>query len=93
MRLIVALLAAAGLAGAGCGSPEAPTILDTEKIERAIEHSSLTQRGQLAGVSCPSGVLQKKGLAFSCTAVVRRARTRFVIEQLDSSGHVRYEGR
>src|SRR5687767_7542427 len=86
-----AILVAASLAVAGCGSSEAPTILDTEKVERAIERSSLSQRGKHVQVSCPSGVRQKKGLEFSCTTVGERDSTRFVVTQLDDSGHVRYE--
>jgi hypothetical protein len=62
-------------------------------VERAIEHSSLAQREKHAQVSCPSGVHQKKGLVFSCTAVVGRERTRFVVTELDASGHVHYEAR
>jgi hypothetical protein len=94
-------LVAASLAVTACGSSdpptsrssEFPTILDTEKVERAIEDSSLAQRATHAQVSCPSGVHQKKGLVFSCTAVVKRNSTRFVITQLNGSGRVHYEAR
>ena len=84
-------LVAAPLAITACGSSESPTILNTEKVERAIERSSLEQRGKRPRVSCPSGVHQKKGLTFSCTAVVGRRSTRFVVTQLDGAGRVRYE--
>jgi len=87
------LLAAASLAVTACGSSGSPTILNTEKIERAIEHSSLAQRGIHAQVSCPSGVHQKRGFVFSCTAVVKGGSTRFVVTELDGSGHVHYEAR
>ena len=90
--LVACVLVTAGLAVTACGSSEPPTILNTEKVERAIEHSSLAQRGANAQVSCPSGVHQKKGLAFYCWAVVKRERTRFAVTQLDGSGHVHYEG-
>jgi hypothetical protein len=86
-------LVAALFAVTACGSSDSPTILNTEKVERAIEHSSLTQRGTHAQVSCPSGVRQKRGLVFSCRAVVRNRATRFVITQLDGSGRVHYEAR
>jgi hypothetical protein len=43
--------------------------------------------------SCPSGVHQKKGLVFSCTAVAKRGSTRFLVTTLDASGRVRYEAR
>jgi hypothetical protein len=89
--LIAGGLVAASLALGACGSSvAAPAILNTEKIERAIEHSSLTQRGKHAQVSCPSGVHQKRGLVFSCTAVVGRGSTRFVVTELDGSGQVHY---
>jgi hypothetical protein len=91
--LVAGALVTASFALGGCGSQESPTILNTEKVERAIERSSLAQRGAHAAVSCPSGVDQKEGLAFSCTAVVGRKSTRFVVTELDGSGHVRYEGR
>ncbi|MDX6649508.1 MAG: hypothetical protein QOJ97_1459 [Solirubrobacteraceae bacterium] len=93
-RLLAAgVLVATGLALSGCGSPEAPTILNTEKVERAIEVSSLAQRGAHAQVTCPSGVHQTKGLVFQCTAVVDGGSTRFVVTQLDRAGRVHYEAR
>ena len=87
------VLIAAGLAVGACGSSGAGDILDTEKVERAIERSSLAQRGIHAQVSCPSAVRQRKGLVFACAAKVDRHATRFVVTQLDGSGHVRYVAR
>ena len=57
-------LVAAGLAFTGCGTATTTplTILNTEKVERAIDKSILAQRGKHADVSCPSGVHQKEGL-------------------------------
>lgn len=92
--LAAGTLVAASLALSACGSSPSPTILNTEMIERAIEHSSLAQRGKQAHVTCPSGVHQNKGLAFSCTGVLgSESATRFVVTQLDGSGHVHYEAR
>ncbi len=91
---LTVVLVATSLALAACGSPETPTILDTEKVERAIEQSSLEQRGTRPRVSCPSGVHQKKGLEFFCTAVVKRGdSTKFVVTELDGAGRVHYEAR
>jgi hypothetical protein len=87
----VGVLAAACLALCACGSAQAPTILNTEKVERAIERSGQAQRATDARVSCPSGVHQKKGLTFSCRAVFDGGSTRFVVTQLDGAGHVHYE--
>jgi hypothetical protein len=68
-------------------------VLNTEKVERAIEHSTLAQRGVHAHVSCPSGVRQGKGRTFACAAVTKHRSTRFVVTQLDGSGQVHYEAR
>jgi hypothetical protein len=87
------IVVAGGLAVTACGSSVSPTILNTEKVERAIEDSSLAQRGKHAQVSCPSGVHQKKGLVFRCIAVVQSDSTRFMVTQLDGSGRVHYEAR
>jgi hypothetical protein len=94
-KAIAAVLVATSLlAVAGCGSsPPAPTILDTEKVERAIENSSVAQRGQRPRASCPAGVHQKRGLMFTCTAVLGPGSTRFTVTQLDGAGHVHYEAR
>jgi hypothetical protein len=73
------------------GSPASPTILDTEKVERAIERSSLEQRQKVARASCPAGVRQSKGRTFTCTVAVGKATTRFRVVQLDDGGRVRYE--
>jgi hypothetical protein len=76
-----------------CGSSGSAPILNTEKIEGAIEQSSLAQRGAHVQVSCPSGIRQRKGLVFTCVAVLGHSSTRFVVTELDGSGHVRYEAR
>jgi hypothetical protein len=92
---VAATLAAAAFAAAGCGSGSqgSPTILNTEKVERAIEQSSLAQRGIHARVTCPSGVHQKHGLVFTCTATTAKGDTPFVVTQLDGAGNVRYQAR
>lgn len=91
--LLASVLVTASVAFTACGKSEAPTILNTEKVERAIERSSLVQRGKRANVTCPSGVHQKKGLEFACTAVVKGKSTRFAVTQVDGSGNVHYEAR
>jgi hypothetical protein len=93
--LAAGLLIAASLTVAACGKEDTKTatILNTEKVERAIEHSVLAQRAKKATVSCPSGVHQKQGITFSCTATVKRVDTKFVVTQQDGAGRVRYEAR
>jgi hypothetical protein len=89
--LVAGGLAAAGLAVASCGDTATPTILNTEKVERAIESSSLAQRKKRVHVTCPAGVHQKKGLVFNCATMSTHGVTRFVVTQLDDAGHVHYE--
>jgi hypothetical protein len=85
---------AAGLMMFGCGArAPAARLLDTARIERAIERSSLTQRGERPLVSCPSGVRERAGLVFTCIATVGRASTRFVVTELDGAGRVHYVAR
>jgi hypothetical protein len=91
--LVVGVLVAGSFAISTRGSASAVRILDTEKIERAIESSSLAQRGQYAQVSCPAGVHQERGLVFSCIAVAKNVSTRFVVTELDASGNVHYAAR
>ncbi len=88
-----AAIVAVSLLATACGASRAPTILNTEKIERVIEHSALVQRGVHAAVSCPSGVLQRKGWVFSCTASVGHTVTQFVVTELDAAGNVHYAAR
>jgi NADPH-dependent curcumin reductase CurA len=89
--IVVALIAGSLVLGACGSSEEAPTILNTEKVESAIEQSILNQRGQTADVSCPSGVHQQDALVFTCWATVGSNNTPFVVTQTDASGQVRYE--
>jgi hypothetical protein len=96
--LVATSFAVAGCGGSGspsrsAGSPRSLTVLNTKKIARAIERSSLAQRGEHADVHCPASVHQQKGVVFSCTAVVGRYRTPFVVTELDGSGEVHYQAR
>jgi hypothetical protein len=97
--VLIGALVGASLTATACGSSGSAsssgsaTILNTSKIARAIEQSSLAQRNEHARVSCPSGVHQQKGLVFSCTAVVGRYSTSFVVTELDGSGEVHYQAR
>lgn len=95
----VLIVASLGLVACGSsGSPEtgssrSPKLLNATKIERAIERSSLAQRGKHVRVTCPSGVPQEKGLVFECTAVYSGGSTQFTVTELDSRGHVHYVAR
>ena len=69
--------------------------LNSEKIEQAIAASIAGQRHLSATVTCPQEVLQKAGISFNCSAVVKGSSKRypFVVTQVDNDGHVRYVGR
>lgn len=93
---VAVLLASAAACVAGCGSDEptatAPVILDTKRVEHAIEASILDQRKQTADVDCPSGVHQSSGLEFRCIATGRDGTTAvFVVRQTDDAGNVEYD--
>lgn len=65
-RRIAAILvvAAIGLAVAGCGE----TVIDSAKTEAAIEQNLHRATGQKVGsVECPSGVEVKAGATFECS--------------------------
>jgi hypothetical protein len=86
--LIAVALAGAGFAG--CGSSK-PKILDTERVERAIEQSVIQKRHLRTTVSCPAGIVQKKGVVFRCLATFKGGRTPFVVTE-DAGGAVHYVG-
>jgi len=74
----------------------APLIaLNTEKVEHAIAASIASQRHLKATVKCPEEVLQKAGVTFTCTAVVKGNPKQypFVVTQVDNHGRVKYVGR
>jgi hypothetical protein len=87
---VVVLVVAGGVAG--CGSDKKPKILDTERVERAIQDSILQKRHLKATVSCPAGIEQKKGVTFRCTATYRGGQNPFVVTVDSSKGAVHYVG-
>jgi hypothetical protein len=92
VRVILIACAAVALALTGCGGSEKPKILDTERVERAIEQSILEKRKIRATVSCPSGIERKKGKKFRCLATYKGGRTPFLVTQDDDRGAVHYVG-
>ncbi len=89
---VTLVLAAATAIGCGDDTQQpAPVILDTKRVERAIEQSILTERKVTADVDCPAGVRQAKGLTFRCVATTRGGVTAaFVVHQKDDKGNVTY---
>jgi len=67
--------------------------LDSARIERAIRSAMGHGRGAAASVHCPSPVLQRSGLTFTCTARTRAgAVLRFTVRQDDGNGRVTLVG-
>jgi hypothetical protein len=84
---VMALIAlAAGL----WNGTSSPVILNTERVERAIESSIFQQRHLASSVSCPVNIIQKSGAVFSCQATVRGRVFSVVVTETDSNGHVTY---
>lgn len=79
-------------------STRAPVhLLKVNDVSTAIRRSVLTERGVRSTVSCPARVLEQKGLAFTCRAVVRSGTAQvkagaypFKVTQVDGAGHVTY---
>lgn len=92
MRVTLIAAVAAALALSGCGGSDKPKILDTERVERAIEQSILQKRKLQSMVTCPSGIERKKGKKFRCLATYKGGRTPFLVTQTDDRGAVRYVG-
>ncbi len=67
--------------------------LDIAKVEQAIKQSISGQRRLNSTVTCPAEVIQKKGIIFTCTAVVNGQSYPFEVTEVDDEGHVRYIGR
>jgi hypothetical protein len=89
-----AVLAGCGGSDSDAGSDsKAPVILDTKRVERAIEGTILTKRKVTADVDCPAGVHQGRGLTFRCLATTPAGKTTFVVEQQDDAGNVTYAAR
>ncbi len=79
-------------------STRAPVhMLKITNVSTAIRRSVMNQRGVRSTVTCPARVLQQKGLAFTCQAVVRSGTATvkagaypFKVTQADDAGHVTY---
>ena len=68
-------------------------VLDVARVERAIGQSIRGQRELRSTVACPAEVIQKAGVAFTCTATVAGRGYPFAVTEIDDYGHVRYVGR
>ena len=68
-------------------------VLDVARVERAISQSIRAQRALHSTVACPAEVIQRAGIAFTCTATVAGRGYPFAVTEVDDRGHVRYVGR
>jgi hypothetical protein len=68
-------------------------ILNIARVEGAIRQSILSQRHLQSTVTCPAEVIQRAGIAFTCTATVSGQQYPFAVTEVDGNGHVRYVGR
>lgn len=63
--------------------------LNSASIEHAIKAAMGRRRRDAVSVHCPSPVLQRSGLAFTCTARTRAgAIVRFTVKEDDGSGRI-----
>lgn len=74
-------------------------ILQMNLVTAAISRSMFARRGVHSTVICPSQVLERQGLSFKCTAVVRTGTSTLRpgsypvdVSQLDGAGDVTYVG-
>jgi hypothetical protein len=65
-------------------------ILNTERVERAIETAILQQRHLRSNVSCPVNIVQRQGLVFLCQADVGGRRFPVTVTEADGKGHVTF---
>jgi hypothetical protein len=73
--------------------PARTPVLDSAKVESAIEHTIEAKTHKQATVQCPSGIPRQSGLPFICTATTAGGATDFRVDQSDSDGHVTYRAR
>ena len=96
LGVLLAFIAGAGvmalvaLAAGLWNGRTSPVILNTDRVERAIETSIHQQRHLSSSVSCPVNIIQKSGVVFTCQATVGRRVFSVIVTETDSSGHVTY---
>lgn len=67
-----------------------PVILNTNRVEQAIESSILQQRHLRSTVTCPVNIEQRRGVRFFCQATVGHRNYSVSVNQTDGSGHVSF---
>lgn len=96
IQLAVAFLVGAGVMAlialvAGLWSGDSNrVILNTERVERAVETSIRQQRHLASAVSCPVNIVQQAGVVFYCQATVGGRNFPVVVTEVDGKGHVTF---
>lgn len=85
-----ALLAVIALIAGWWNGTSNPVILNTNRVERAIETSIREQRHLASRVSCPVNIVQERGVVFNCFASVRGRQFSVVVTEVDGDGHVTF---
>ena len=68
-------------------------ILNTKDVAKSIEATIKSQRHITATVTCPSGIVQKQSVKFTCIAKVKGiADTPFEVTQTDNNGAIDFVG-
>ena len=67
-------------------------LLNSHTVELAIQRAVDAQRRLKATVACPSPILQRAGLVFTCTVRTRRGSSRFRVTEANSRGRVTFVG-
>jgi hypothetical protein len=80
------------LTACGMGSASSP-VLNSIKLEHAIEQSIQSSRGVTSSVVCPTGVPRQTGIVFECLARLTHGVTPFDVTETDGQGNVSYVGR
>jgi len=74
---------------AACGS--STRTLNSLTVQHAIVTSIISQHGIAATVSCPQGVPQQAGVAFTCAAKLDAGTYYVKVAETNNAGQVRYE--
>jgi hypothetical protein len=67
-------------------------ILNSQRVAKAIKLAVQQKRHLKASVSCPSLILQAKGLQFRCAATTKKGTGTFLVTETDRKGNVSFIG-
>jgi hypothetical protein len=67
-------------------------ILNSHRIEVAIQEAVHTQKHVKTTATCPATILEAKGLQFTCTAKIKKGIASFRVTETNNTGHVNFVG-